>query len=80
MKILSVRWFCGNTNVGIVQVISDEEVPTYRQTGDADYRYLIGGVSGLDEKQDMQHIADWGMSFDKDAGDVLFKVYKGEPI
>ena len=35
MKILGVRWFCGNTNVGIVQVISDEEVPTYRQTGHA---------------------------------------------
>lgn len=80
MKILGVRWFCGNTNVGIVQVINDEEVSTYRQTGDAYYQYFIGGVSGLDEKQDMQHIADWGVSFDKAAGDVLFKVYKGEPI
>lgn len=80
MKILGVRWFCGNTNVGIVQVIEDSEVSTYRQTGDAYYRYFIGAVSGLDEKQDMQHIADWGSSFDKAAGDVLFKVYKGEPI
>ena len=80
MKILGVRCFCGNTNVGIVQAIEDDEVTTYRQTGDADYKYFIGAVSGLDEKQDTQHIADWGSTFDKAAGDVLFKVYKGEPI
>jgi len=80
MKILGVRWFCGNTNVGIVQAIEDDEVTTYRQTGDANYKYFIGAVSGLDEKQDTQHIADWGSTFDKAAGDVLFKVYKGEPI
>jgi len=80
MKILGVRWFSGRDCVGIVQYIEDSEVSRYRQTGDADYKYYIGVGLGQDEKQDMQHIADWGSTFDKAAGDVLFKVYKGEPI
>ena len=80
MKILGVRWFSGRHCIGIVQVISDEEVSTYRQTGNAEYKYYIGSGVGHDEKEDMQTIADWGISFDKEAGDVLFKVYKGEPI
>ena len=80
MKILGVRWFAGRDCVGIVQYIEDGEVSHYRQTGDADYKYYIGVGSGQDEKTDTQHIADWGSTFDKAAGDVLFKVYKGEPI
>lgn len=80
MKILGVRWYSGRSCIGIVQYIEDEEVSLYRQTGDADYKYYIGLGLGHDEKEDMQTIADWGTTFDKASGDVLFKVYKGEPI
>ena len=31
-------------------------------------------VAGRDEKEDTQHIADYGMPFDKVAGDALFGV------
>ncbi len=80
MKLLGVRWFSGRSTIGVVQYIEDEEVPVYRQTGNADYKYYIGVGDGRDEKEDMQIISNWGSTFDKAAGDVLFKVYKGEPI
>ena len=80
MKILGIRWFSGRDCIGIVQYIDDAEVPQYRQTGDANYKYCIGRGFGHDEKEDMQTIADWGSTFDKSAGDVLFKVYKGEVV
>jgi hypothetical protein len=80
MKILGVRWFAGRNCVGIVQYIEDEEVSVYRQTGDADYKYYIGVGNGRDEKEDMQTIADWGSTFDKAAGDVLFNVIPGTPV
>lgn len=38
-------------------------------------KYYIKEVSGLDEYQDAQNIANWGSSFPKDVGDLLFKQY-----
>ena len=65
MRILGVRWFCaGHGNVGIVRVLDD-----YEGT-----KYYIGECEGTDEESDAQHIADWGSSFPRDAGDVLFGV------
>ena len=64
MEILDCRWFCGRTNVGIVKVNDEFE----------GVKYYIASVSGLDEKSDMQFIADWGSTFPKSVGDVLFGV------
>ena len=68
MKILDVRWFCGRTEVGIVQ-IEDEH---------SGIKYYIaappGEASGNNEEEDIQFIADWGSTFPKDVGDKLFGV------
>jgi hypothetical protein len=58
--ILDVRWF---GIIGIVRVDTHSGI-----------RYFIGNGKGIHEQADMQRIADWGMSFDNDAGDVLFGV------
>lgn len=66
MKISNVYWFCaGHGNVGIVQVETDYE----------GVKYYIGQCSGLDEDADAKHIADWGSSFPKQAGDALFSIF-----
>jgi hypothetical protein len=57
-------WFCGRTNVGIVKVhplVSGDVV-----------EYYIAAVQGIDEKYDIQFIADYGCRFPKEAGDALF--------
>jgi hypothetical protein len=72
--ITGVRWFAGRDCVGIVQVVPDHEKDTYRQTGEANFNYYIGVGSGIDEKTDMQTIADWGNKFDVAAGNTLFRV------
>ena len=60
MKILDVRWF---NFVGIVRVEDPYE----------GIKYYIKNISGLmTEDEDMKDIADWGSTFPKDAGDVLF--------
>lgn len=61
MKILDVRWF--NT-VGIVRV----------EHLDGEIRYYIKEVVGYDEANDKLSIAQWGSTFPKAAGDVLFGV------
>jgi len=71
MKILDVMWF---GNVGIARVDSFGEI-----------KYYIKEVDGLDEEHDKQDIANWGCSFSKDAGDMLFRktpclMYEGKVI
>lgn len=58
---IDVRWFCGRTNVGIVQVTNEEGTS-----------YFINAVSGLDMSKDIQFIRDYGSKFPKKAGDTLF--------
>jgi hypothetical protein len=72
--ITGVRWFTSSKGVGIVQIVQDHEKWTYRQTGEADYKYYIGVGWGEDEKTDMTYIAEHGAPFDKAAGDALFNV------
>lgn len=65
MKILAVRWFCGASNVGIVQVQDPGEGIKY---------YIGSPPDGRDENSDTQWIADWGSWFPGDVGDQLFGV------
>lgn len=69
MKILDVLWFCGSSNVGIVRVEDEYD----------GIKYYIGSppfseCSPNSEEDDSNWIADWGSSFPKHAGDVLFGV------
>jgi hypothetical protein len=73
-------WFAGNECIGIVQIVQEHERDTYRQTGDADFKYYIGVGKGQNEKDDAQYISEWGVPFDKDAGNVLFNVMPSVPI
>ncbi len=72
--ITGVRWYAGRDCVGIVQIVQDHQKDQYRQTGLADFKYYIGVGKGEVEKEDTQHVADYGMPFDKVAGDALFGV------
>lgn len=72
--ITGVRWFAGRDCVGIVQVVQDHQKDTYRQTGEADFKYYIGVGWGEDEKTDSTYIAEHGVPFDLAAGNVLFGV------
>ena len=74
IMITGVRWFTSGVCIGIVQVVQDHQKEQFRQTGQADYKYYIGPGAGVDEKNDMESISDWGAPFDKVAGDALFGV------
>ena len=78
--ITGIRWYAGAQCVGIVQIVQDHEKEEYCQSGDANFKYYIGVGWGKDEKTDMSYIAEHGVPFDKDAGDVLFNVMPGTPI
>jgi len=68
MKILDTLWFCGRTMVGIVRVETEYEGIKY---------YIAsppGEAKGNNEEEDIQFIADWGSTFPRHAGDVLFGV------
>jgi hypothetical protein len=67
-------WFAGNECIGIVQIVQEHERDEYRQTGQANFKYYIGVGQGQNEQDDARHIAEHGVPFDADAGDVLFKV------
>jgi len=67
-------WFAGNECIGIVQIVQDHQVEEYRQTGIADFKYYIGVAPGQNEKTDSQYIADYGVPFSREAGNVLFGV------
>lgn len=67
MKVLDVKWYCaGHGNVGIVQVMDEYD----------GIKYYIGSfpgeARGHSEEEDIQWITDWGSSFPKDAGNLLF--------
>lgn len=72
--ITGMRWYCGRDNVGIVQVVEDHQKETYRQTGEANFKYYIGVGLGQNERDDAQNIANWGTPFDYVAGNALFGV------
>lgn len=78
--ITGIRWYTSSHCMGIVQIVQDHEVESYRQTGDADFKYYIGVGKGQNEKEDAQYISEWGVPFDKAAGDVLFNVIPGTPV
>lgn len=61
MKILNVMWF---NKVGIVRVEDEFD----------GIKYYIKDVDGLNEEADTWKVADWGSTFPKAAGDVLFGV------
>lgn len=69
MKILDVRWFCGRTNVGIVRVEDEYDRIKYYIASPPDANTMRSS-----EEEDIQFIADWGSTFPKEAGDVLFGV------
>jgi hypothetical protein len=64
MKIIGVRWFCGQSTVGVVRVQDEYD----------GIKYYIGTGEGHVEEADMQNIAEWGSTFPTAAGDVLFGV------
>jgi hypothetical protein len=72
--IAGVRWFSGRHCIGIVQIVQDHQIEEYRQTGTADFKYYIGVGWGEDEKTDASYIAEHGSTFDKAAGDFMFRV------
>jgi len=67
-------WFAGDHCIGIVQIVQEHQVEEYRQTGIADFKYYIGVGQGQNEKADASHIADYGVPFNREAGNVLFGV------
>jgi hypothetical protein len=77
--ITGQTWFTGNQCIGIVQIVQDHEKQTYRQTGNANFKYYIGVGQGQNEKADAEYIAEHGVPFDAKAGDVLFNVIPGTP-
>ena len=72
--ITGMRRFAGNHCVGIVQIVQDHEKDSYRQTGEANFKYYIGVGQGQNEKADAEHIAEWGVPFDVAAGNTLFRI------
>lgn len=78
--ITGQTWFAGNECIGIVQVVQEHEKSEYRQTGNANFKYYIGVGWGQNEKTDASYIAEHGVPFPKEAGDVLFNVIPGTPI
>lgn len=74
--ITNAIWYAGNECIGIVQVVQEHLKEEYRQTGDTDYKYYIGVGKGNNENDDAWHIADYGLPFDKYAGDALFGVIR----
>jgi len=68
MKILDVKWFCGRTQVGIVRTQDEFDGIKY---------YIAsppGEAHGFNESEDIQFIADWGSTFPKDVGEMLFGI------
>lgn len=58
----SVRWFAGQSCVGVVRVDNGYEI-----------KYYIGVGKGYDEQDDIAFIASFGSTFPTDAGEVLFR-------
>lgn len=63
MKIIDVKWFSGNSSVGIVKVEDDYD----------GVKYYIGSPPPFGtEQQDIHWITDWGSTFPLTTGDHLF--------
>lgn len=61
MKVLDAIWF---NKVGIVRVEDEYD----------GIKYYIKDVGGLNEEDDTWYVVNWGSTFPKAAGDVLFGV------
>ncbi len=77
MKVLDVRWFSGQSCVGIVRC----DVPY------EGIKYYIGPAMGGNEEIDKEHISAWGARFPDNIGDMLFginnelaELYNGDAI
>jgi hypothetical protein len=64
MKILDVRWFSGQSCVGIVRIEDPHD----------GIKYYIGPAGGMDEELDKEHISAWGATFPTEVGDILFGI------
>lgn len=64
-EYLDVRWICGRHNIGIVA----------RDTGFGIQAY-IGVVDGVNEKEDIQTILDWGSKLTNTEGRGFFPQFK----
>ena len=68
MKLLDIRWFNGRTLVGIARTEDEWEGIKY---------YISAVPNPTIAIEDAQLVADWGSTFPKEAGDVLFGVNNG---
>ena len=65
MKLLDIRWFNCGILIGIARTEDEWE----------GIRYYISAIHNTTTPiKDAQCVADWGSTFPKDAGDVLFGV------
>ena len=65
MKLLDILWFSGRTLVGIARTEDEWE----------GIKYYISSVDNPSTPEiDAQFVADWGSTFPKEAGNVLFGV------
>jgi hypothetical protein len=65
MKILDTYWSSGRSLIGIVRVEDDYDGIGY---------YIAAVPNPSTEVSDAQYVADWGSTFPKEAGDVLFGI------
>ena len=68
MKLLDIRWFNGRIMTGIARTEDEYEGIKY---------YIAGIEHSSTSEADAQFVADWGSTFPKEAGDVLFGVDNG---
>ncbi len=66
MKLLDIRWFTGRALIGIARI---------EDTYDGIKYYISAIPNPSTEKEDAQFVIDWGNTFPKDAGDILFGVH-----
>ena len=65
MKLLDIRWF---TNRGLIGIARTED------EWDGIKYYITAVPNPSTPEADTQFVADWGSTFPKEAGDVLFGV------
>ena len=67
MKVLDILWFTNRFGcIGIAQVEDDYD----------GIKYYMSQVQGWDVDIDTKRVMEWGATFPKEAGDVLFGVMK----
>ena len=65
MKLLDIRWFTNRGLIGIARTEDEWEGIKY---------YITVVQNPSTSEADAQFVADWGSTFPKEAGDVLFGV------